>query len=195
MDNNIKQAIWNLKQGNLVIFPTETVYGLACDATNDLAVNKIYQLKSRQHNNPLSIMVSSLDIAYQYGEFNDKAIKLAQTYWPGPLTLVVPQKKQSNISQELNKGLDAIGIRIPNHSIALEILKGIGIPLAVTSANISGQQSSINIDQVKKYFRDLVFFIDGGNSKIGVPSTVVDATTSDIKILRQGTIIANPSND
>jgi L-threonylcarbamoyladenylate synthase len=189
MDDQILQAVETLKAGGVILLPTETVYGIAADARSKSAIEKIYSIKGREDTKPLQVLVSSLEQAEQIAEFNVKARELARKFWPGALTIVL-KLRSDGIPNYFNKNSDTVGIRIPNHPIALEILRELGSPLAATSANISGQGDNITFAAAQKSLGDkLDMLIDGGESKVGISSTVIDATNpAEIKILRQGSV-------
>lgn len=186
--NEINIAVTKLLNGEPVAFPTETVYGLGADCTKDQAVEKIFSLKGRPSFNPLIIHVLNLDTALKYGEFNRSALRLAQYFWPGPLTLVVPLRPGTNISNRVTARLDTIAIRVPNHPIALELLHRYPNPIAAPSANKSGYVSPTKYEHVRSEFHDDVFIIPGDQSCIGLESTIVDCSEEDIVILRPGFI-------
>ena len=186
--NDINIAITKLLNGEPVAFPTETVYGLGADCTNDQAVEKIFSLKGRPSFNPLIIHVLNLDTALKYGEFNQPALRLAQSFWPGPLTLVVPLRPGTNISQRVTAGLETIAIRVPNHPVALELLRHYPTPIAAPSANKSGYVSPTKHEHVRSEFHDDVFIIPGDQSCIGLESTIVDCSDESVAILRPGFI-------
>jgi len=175
-----------LQEGGVVAFPTETVYGLGANALMDEAVLKIYKLKQRPFKNPLIIHVSSLDEAMEYGEFNEDSLKLAQHFWSpskyaNSLTLVVPLKVNLKLSKYVTADLSTVGIRVPNHPIALKLLKQCGFPVAAPSANVSTQLSPTKESHIS--FKD-VKILEGGGSKVGIESTIVEDHT----ILRPGII-------
>ena len=185
----IQKAVDILRAGGVIAFPTETVYGLAGDATSDRAVNKIYDLKGRDTEKPLSIQVPDLETLWQYVDKNDVAEALARHFWPGPLTMVCKCKRGTAISSFVNKGGATLGVRMPQHPVALTLLKAFGKPLAVPSANLSGKAPATTVAQVEKIFGDaLDFYLDGGDSDVGTPSTVVDVSEGAVQVLRQGAI-------
>lgn len=184
--NNINIALQKLLDGDVVALPTETVYGLGADCTNDSAVQKIFSLKGRPSFNPLIIHVHDLETASKYGLFNEQALELAKTFWPGPLTLVVPLNPSIKISTYVTAGLSTIAIRCPQHLLALEILRNYPHPIAAPSANRSGYVSPTKYEHVYDEFGDKVFIIPGDQSCIGLESTIVDCSTSEIAILRPG---------
>ncbi|MGB0935420.1 MAG: L-threonylcarbamoyladenylate synthase [Alphaproteobacteria bacterium] len=181
----LQEAVETLRSGELIGLPTETVYGLACDATNGVAVAKIYQRKQRPSFNPLIIHVSDIAMAQEYGTFSSAALKLADHYWPGPVTMVVPGK--GKVSELVSAGLETIGIRMPNHQVARHIIKDLGRPIAAPSANVSGFLSPTAADHVKQSFPDLLV-LDGGPTDVGLESTIVDMSTAQPAILRAGVI-------
>jgi L-threonylcarbamoyladenylate synthase len=186
--NDIDIAITKLLSGEPVAFPTETVYGLGADCTQDQAVEKIFSLKGRPSFNPLIIHVANLESALKYGEFNPSALRLAQAFWPGPLTLVIPLRPGTNVSQRVTAGLQTIGIRVPNHPVALELLRQYPNPIAAPSANKSGYISPTKHEHVRNEFHEDVFIIPGDQSCIGLESTIVDCSEDDVAILRPGFI-------
>lgn len=189
MSNDIKIAIEKLHMGEVVAFPTETVYGLGADCTNTESVKKIFSLKGRPSFNPLIIHVANINSALKYGEFNRFALRLALAFWPGPLTLVVPLKKtHHHISPYVTAGLDTVAIRIPKHPIALELLQQYPHPIAAPSANKSGYVSPTKYEHVYDEFKDDVFIVKSDQSCIGLESTILDCSEEIVSILRPGFI-------
>lgn len=178
-----------LRAGELVAFPTETVYGLGADATNGEAVARIYAAKGRPQFNPLIVHVADLDAARRIGKFSNNAEALARAFWPGPLTLVVERQPGSGISDLVTAGLETIAIRIPDNPVAQALLKASGRPLAAPSANRSGHVSATEARHVAADLEDSVAMIlDGGATKRGVESTILDATGDTVVLLRPGAI-------
>ncbi|MEM6604108.1 MAG: L-threonylcarbamoyladenylate synthase [Pseudomonadota bacterium] len=187
--NDIDYACDLLKKGEIICLPTETVYGLAADATQDHAVKKIYALKGRPDFNPLISHVSSLEMAEQYGIFSPISRKICKSFWPGPLTIVVPKQKNCKISPIVTANLNTIALRSPDHPIISEIITRIDTPLAAPSANISGTLSPTDISHVQDAFGDNTpFIIDGGPCQIGLESTIIQVIGDNIHILRHGVI-------
>ena len=189
--DGIIKAADELKQGYLVAFPTETVYGLGADATNDHAVASIYEAKGRPKFNPLIIHVSSLDAARQYADFNHQAEDLANRFWPGALTLVLPRTPDCPLSLLVSAGLDSIAIRVPHHPVADHLLSASGLPIAAPSANRSGDISPTQAEHVLKSWPDAnlpgpKLILDGGPCSVGLESTVIDMTTDQPTLLRPG---------
>ncbi len=183
----IEWAAGLIRSGQLVAFPTETVYGLGADATQDQAVAAIFEAKGRPRFNPLIVHVPDLASARQLGRFGPLAVTLAQACWPGPLTLVVPRATNCPISQLATAGLDTIALRVPRHAVALALLVAAGRPIAAPSANPSGHVSPTLAEHVAADLKERVAMIlDGGPAEVGLESTVVDATGSQPVMLRSG---------
>lgn len=176
-----------LKAGEVVAFPTETVYGLGADATNPDAVLKIYETKGRPRFNPLIVHVADLAMAEQLAEFSPLARRLA-TLWPGPLTLVLPRRADAGLSDIATAGLDSVGIRIPDHPLAQELIRAAGRPLAAPSANPSGRLSPTTAEQVIHGFGGRVPVLDGGPADAGVESTILAVTGDTVTQLRAGAL-------
>lgn len=188
----LKQAVNFIKSGNVVAFPTETVYGLGASASNEQACQKIFQIKGRPSTNPLIVHVSSMSEAESIGEFNEDAKKLASTFWPGPLSIVVPLKPGANVASSVLAGLNTVALRIPSHNIALELIRESGLPIAAPSANPSGYISATSFQHVQEHFaneKDVFILQDVNNSKYGIESTIIDsASNNGITLLRSGFI-------
>lgn len=163
-----------LKAGGLVAFPTETVYGLGADATNARAVARLYEAKGRPSFNPLIAHVSDLGAARRIARFDERSLRLAEAFWPGPLTLVLPKAPQCPVSDLATAGLETIAVRVPAHPVAQAILRAFGKPVVAPSANISGHVSPTTAAHV---FGDLAgridLIVDGGPVSVGVESTIV----------------------
>ena len=185
----IAAAAEALRDGKLVAFPTETVYGLGADATNDKAVALVYAVKGRPAFNPLITHVADAEHAFELGQFSDDARRLAKAFWPGPLSLVVPRAENCPVSLLASAGLSSIAIRVPSHAVALEFLKAVGRPVVAPSANPSGKISPTTAEHVRRHLGDKVAVIlDGGRCKVGVESTVVSSLDGEAKLLRLGGI-------
>ncbi len=188
-EDAIARAAAELRAGHLVAFPTETVYGLGADATNGRAVALIFEAKGRPRFNPLIVHVSSRAAAERFAHFTDKASRLADAFWPGALTLVLPRRADSGISELVSAGLDTIAVRVPSHPVAQTLLEAAGVPVAAPSANISGHVSPTTAQHVEADLGDKVALIlDGGPTEHGLESTVVDATGEQIVLLRPGAV-------
>jgi L-threonylcarbamoyladenylate synthase len=188
-DSNIALAAGALRRGELVSFPTETVYGLGGDATNDRAVAAIYAAKGRPSFNPLIVHVPTLNAAMELGEFSDDAVALAKAFWPGPLTLVVKRSRKCPLSLLVSAGMDSVALRIPAHPVARALLTASGLALAGPSANPSGRISPTTAQHVAEGLDDRVAMIlDGGPCRIGVESTVLSLLDGKPALLRPGGI-------
>ena len=188
-DDVIADAARLILAGEPVAVPTETVYGLAADATNAEAVARIYEAKGRPAFNPLIVHVNDLEAAEGIGIFNDEARNLADRYWPGPLTLVVPLRDGANIASIVTAGLPSIGLRVPAHPAMQALLRAVQRPLAAPSANASGSISPTRAEHVVKSLGGRVrLVIDGGQTERGLESTIVAATGGPIRLLRPGPI-------
>jgi L-threonylcarbamoyladenylate synthase len=188
-DDSIAEAARLILSGELVGVPTETVYGLAADATNANAVARIYEAKGRPSFNPLIVHVIDLAEAERIGDFNDEARRLADRHWPGPLTLVVPLREHSGIASLVMAGLPTIGLRIPAHPAMRALLRAVGRPLAAPSANTSGSISPTRAAHVAKSLGGRIpLIIDGGATERGLESTIVAATAEKLRLLRPGPI-------
>lgn len=186
---NILAAAKRLQQGELVVLPTETVYGLGADATNDKAVANIYALKGRPTFNPLIVHVADTASAQHYVTFTPLAEMLAKVFWPGPLTLVLERQKGCKLSLLVSAGLDTVAIRVPAHPVALALIASANLPVAAPSANRSGKISPTQASHVVEEFcenPEELSILDGGACDIGVESTVVDARGELPIILRLG---------
>lgn len=184
---NIQAAARALAEGRLVAFPTETVYGLGGDATNEHAVAAIFEAKGRPRFNPLIIHFADRDAARREVRFDDRAEALADVFWPGPLTLVLPRTADSRIALLASAGLDTVAVRVPRHPVAQALLTACGLPLAAPSANVSGKVSPTTAAHVAESLGGKVTAIlDGGPCPIGVESTVVDLTGATARLLRPG---------
>ncbi len=187
-DESISLACDLIKRGEVVGVPTETVYGLAGDANNPEAIKKIFEAKGRPNDNPLIVHISSFaQLDGIVREVPEDAKKLAATFWPGPLTIIMP--KGEKVCKETTAGLDSVGVRMPSNEIAREIIARSGVPFSAPSANISGKPSPTNADDV---FADMngkiPLIIDGGECNAGVESTVVSVLSSTPIILRPGVV-------
>jgi L-threonylcarbamoyladenylate synthase len=171
---DLKKAAEILAGGGLVALPTETVYGLAADARQGEAVRRIYEAKGRPNFNPLIVHVSDLERAKEIGEFDEVSSLIAQNFWPGPLTIVVPLKKDAGISDAVTAGLSTIALRAPDHGLSQELLILSGLALAAPSANSSGKISPTSADHVRGDLGAKVdFILDGGETRRGLESTIV----------------------
>ena len=171
-DNAVSRAAEIINRGGLVIFPTETVYGLGADATNPKAAKSIYSAKGRPSDNPLIIHIADFRDAEKYTYTSDKYYKLAEAFMPGPLTVVMPSNP--TIPPETRGGLDTVAVRCPSHPFARMLIKAAGVPIAAPSANISGSPSPTTVKHViDDMYGRVAAIIDGGECEIGLESTIV----------------------
>jgi L-threonylcarbamoyladenylate synthase len=183
----IGEAAQLLREGRLVAFPTETVYGLGADAADNRAVARIFEAKGRPRFNPLIVHVVSLEAAREIGIFDELAASLAAAFWPGPLTLVVNKRSGAAIGDLVTAGLDTVAIRMPRHPVALALLEAFGGAIAAPSANRSGHVSPTRAEHVEADLGDRVAMIlDGGAVEVGLESTIVDTTSGQPRLLRSG---------
>lgn len=191
---NISEAANVIKNGGIVAVPTETVYGLACDGGNDAAVKKLFELKGRPESKPVSLMVTGPEaIDRLCADVPPAARALADFFWPGPLTIVL--KAAGDISPAVTAGSGAVGLRCPDHSRTLELLRTAGCPLAVPSANLSGEEAPTELTGVLSAFDGKIDgYIDGGACAVGTASTVIDMSSVPYRILRQGGVSENDIN-
>jgi len=184
----IKLAAEEIKKGNLVAFPTETVYGLGADALNEKAVAKIFQAKGRPYNDPLIAHIADIKELYRLSkQVPPVAIKLVKVFWPGPLTLVL--KKSKLVSGIVTAGLDTVAVRMPEDNIALSLIREAETPIAAPSANLFGRTSPTTAQHVADDLDGKIeMIINGGKTKVGVESTVLDVTVEPVRVLRAGGI-------
>ena len=198
----IQNAAESLLDGNLVAFPTETVYGLGADATNEKAVARIYEVKGRPTNHPLIVHISSMDNLDKWAQdIPEYAVKLARAFWPGSMTLILPR---TDLAKDfITGGQNNVGIRVPEHTVALSLLKEFeaqgGIGVAAPSANKFGKVSPTSADDVMAELSDYLnwddLVLDGGPSLVGIESTIINCTNTTPTILRPGAITAAMIND
>lgn len=183
----LDRAAQILREGGLVAFPTETVYGLGADATRDAAVAGIYAAKDRPRFNPLIAHLPSLEAALEEGVFSAMAKILARRFWPGPLTLVVPAGPRCTVCDLACAGLDSVALRVPGHPLALSLLARVGRPVAAPSANRSGRISPTSADHVwAELTGRMDAVLDGGPALVGVESTIVSCLDGEPRLLRPG---------
>ncbi len=187
--NLVKVAASALRKGELVAFPTETVYGLGADARNSEALKKLFKLKGRPEKHPLIVhLKDASDLSEWCAELPDSALLLAKLFWPGPLTLVL--KKSPDLSELVTGGQNTVALRVPGHPLALELLREFGSGIAAPSANRFGKVSPTSAEHVRAEFPDeLAIVLDGGPCEIGIESTIVDLSSDSPRVLRPGMIL------
>lgn len=188
--DEISEAANEIKNGNLVLFPTETVYGIGANALDENAVKKIFKAKGRAQDNPLIVHVSNVQMAENIVKGITKLEKkIIENFWPGPLTIIFKRKNEQIIPNVVTANLDTVGIRMPSNKIAKELIEKAGVPIAAPSANISGKPSGTNVEDIIEELDGKVSYIlDGGATDIGLESTVIMVENEKIKILRPGKI-------
>ncbi|MFO7798935.1 L-threonylcarbamoyladenylate synthase [Rhodohalobacter sp.] len=183
---DFQSAVELIKKGDVIAFPTETVYGLGADANNILAIKKTYELKGRPSDNPLIVHVSSVSQAEDITRnLPESFYKLAESFWPGPLTLIV--EKNPSVPDIVTGGLSTVAVRMPNHPLALKLITQSG-PLTAPSANKSGKPSPTKPEHIWQDYGDVLPVLDGGSTTIGLESTILDLTSELPEILRPGAI-------
>ncbi|WBW50269.1 L-threonylcarbamoyladenylate synthase [Peptoniphilus equinus] len=192
---DVKTIVDTFKEGGLVVFPTETVYGLGADGTNPKALKKIFKAKGRPGDNPLILHIARRDqLQGIVAEVSKEAEALMDAFWPGPLTLIF--KRKATIPDEVTAGLDTVAVRMPSHKVAHEILDAVNRPIAAPSANISGRPSTTTYKRVYEDLNGLVdIIVDGGQADVGIESTVVDTTVTPPMVLRPGKITVEELDD
>jgi L-threonylcarbamoyladenylate synthase len=185
--STVLEAAEALRRGGLVLMPTETVYGLAADAANPAAIAALFEAKGRPRFNPLIAHVTGLEAAKRFGAFDERARRLAEAFWPGPLTLVVPVTDEAAVCDLARAGLDTVAIRAPAHPMAQALLEAFGGPLCAPSANRSGRPSPTTLrDALDETGSAAAAFIDGGPCHVGLESTVVAVLDGPPRLLRPG---------
>lgn len=183
----ITETASTIRAGGLVVYPTETVYGLGADACSAKAIGKIFKLKGRGARKPIPIAVNSLDMARQVAELTPAAEALFTEFLPGPLMVVA--KARLNVSKLLTAGTGKVGIRVPNHQVALKLIEFVGGPITATSANLSGKTAPLTVKEaLEQLGKNVDVALDAGKCELGIPSTVVDVTSKRPNVLRKGPI-------
>ena len=186
--DKLKEISKIIKNGGIVVFPTETVYGIGTNGLNKEAISRLYEVKQRPINKPISLLVSSIDMAEMVAkDITDMEYKLMDKFFPGPLTIIL--KKKNIVPDNLTNNTDTVGIRMPDNIIAKKLIEYAKVPIATPSANISGKPSGTDINYIMENFKDKVdYYIDGGQSKLGIGSTIVKVENGYPLILREGSI-------
>ena len=184
----LKEPAKIIKDGGIVVFPTETVYGIGTNGLDEEAVKRLFEVKHRPIEKPISLLVSNMEMVGQIAkDITDIEYKIMEAFFPGPLTIIL--KKKGNVPDIITAGKETVGIRMPSGEIARKIVEYANVPIAAPSANISGEPSGTNIKNIIKSFDGQVdYFIDGGESKLGISSTIVQVIDGVPHILREGSI-------
>lgn len=181
-----ERAIKILKAGGIAVIPSDTVFIPACRIDRKDAIKRLYQIKKRPKNQPTLVLVSSISMAKKYVVITEAAKKLIKKFWPGPLTIICPAKK--NVPKEIQGRNGTLGVRYPNYSFILKIIKAVGVPILAPSANFKGKLPPKRFKDLDKDFIKLADYVFKGKCKVGAESTVVDATVMPPKILREGAL-------
>ena len=189
----MNDLIKNIEDGNLVIVPTDTVYGISCDATNKNAIEKVFIAKKREKK-PLIVMVSNIDMLKKYvKDINDLEQKLIDKYWPNTLTILF--KKSDNLLEEITCGSEYVGIRMPDNKLLLDLMNKINKPIISTSANISGSSVITNTNLIEPELKEYISYVYDDGEKTNVASTLVKVEDGRIKILREGILSSKIKED
>jgi len=184
----LEEAIRQLKQGGVVIFPTETSYGIACDATNHQAVERVMRIKQRSDTMPMALIIADMSMAQWCGQLDPALEELAKRHWPGPLTVVVPNANRDLSPLCLRDG--TVGLRISSHPIAHALTEGLGKPIVATSANRSGCPSAYSVAEIQEQFANQQdqpdLYLDGGTLEPSPPSMIIELVNGEIVVHRQG---------
>ena len=188
----LKKAAELIKQGKIVVFPTETVYGIGTNGLDENAVKKLYEVKKRPLDKPISLLVSNMEMVNLIAkDITEIEYKIMEKFFPGPLTIIL--KKKNVVPNIVTAGQDTIGVRMPSGEVARKLVEMANVPIAAPSANISGQPSGTNLQEIKKHL-DADYFIDG-QCELGLSSTIVKVVDGKPQILRQGKITLEEINE
>lgn len=192
--SGIAEAINVLKQGGVIMYPTETCYGIGCDLTNKIASKKLFALKKRPMDLPVSALFASIDQSKHYIMWNDEALSIAKKYLPGPLTIIMPMRNGATLLYLMPyESLSTVGIRISSHPVAMKLAASCSFPIATTSANLHGKPEAYSVDEIMEQYQhealqpDLI--IDGGVLPTAKPSTIIEMKSNKAITLRQGDIL------
>ncbi|MCF6276237.1 MAG: threonylcarbamoyl-AMP synthase [Candidatus Magasanikbacteria bacterium] len=194
-DISIKEIVKALQSGKVIVYPTETSYGFGVDATNKEAVNKIFKIKQRQKGKPVLVVMPNIHMAMEYVEWSEKLDELAQKYWPGPLTVVVPTKNNHNLASGVVAGDNTLAFRISSHPLVAELTQKLGKPIVSTSANLASQNDPYDAQEIISIFEkeenkpDII--IDAGELPEESPSTIIRLLNGELEVLRQGQVKMN----
>ncbi len=191
--DGINRAVKILKEGRLVAFPTETVYGLGCDALNEAAVRRVFEVKRRPLSKPLIVGVSEKEEVYEIAEVNREAEKLMKEFFPGPLTIVL--KKKPVVPNVVTAGGDKVAVRMPDHEVPLKLTEKLGKPIVVPSANVTGKPSPMTYEHVLEDLGDKIDAVIVGKCSVGIESTIVDLTVKPARVLRLGAVRVKELNE
>lgn len=181
-DHSIREAAGLIREGKLVVYPTDTLYGLGCNALDEDAISAVFDVKKRDRGKPLSVTVCNLKMLRKYAVFDERAMRVMEPFLPSPVTFLV---KKRMLPDSLTGGSDKVGVRIPEDRTALKLVMEAGVPIVATSANISGRPSSETVEEALAQLPAVDLFLDSGR-RSGLPSTIVDLTLDPPEIVREG---------
>lgn len=188
----LEEAAEFIKRGKIVVFPTETVYGIGTNGLDGDAVRKLYEVKQRPLNKPITLLVSNMEMVNLIAkDITETEYKIMEKFFPGPLTIIL--KKKDVVPDIVTAGGDTVGVRMPSGETARKLVEVAGVPIAAPSANITGEPSGTNLQEIKKHLK-ADYFIDGGKSELGLASTIVKVIDGKVQILRQGHITLEDIN-
>ena len=191
MNKNLEKAVEVFKSGGIVIFPTDTAFGIGCRIDDEKAIQKMFALRKRSNEKAVPVLVSSIEMAQDYvEEIPSQVSALMKKYWPGGLTIVLKCKKEKVPNLVRGGGL-TIGIRMPNHSTVRNLINQVGVPILAPSANFSGGQTPFNFSELNPELVELVDFVMPGRCSLKRASTVIDCSTQPFKIIREGAVEIN----
>ena len=184
----LEKVATSIQEGRILVFPTETVYGIGTNGLDEQAVKKLYEVKQRPENKAISLLVSDIKMVEKIAkDITELEYKLMEKFFPGPLTIIL--KKKDNVPDIVTAGKDTVGVRMPSGEIARKLVEYAKTPIAAPSANISGEPSGTNLENIINNFDGKVeYFIDGGETELGISSTIIEVINNEIHILREGSI-------
>ncbi|HZQ29767.1 MAG TPA: L-threonylcarbamoyladenylate synthase [Patescibacteria group bacterium] len=186
--NDLQTAIKILNDGGIIIFPTDTAFGIGCRIDKDETIKRLFNIRKRPVNQATPVLVSSIEMAKEYvEEIPNDVQNLMKLYWPGALTIVLPCKTEK-VPELVRGGGSTIGIRVPNHETTIELIKGVGVPILGPSANFHGEDTPYSVQQLNSELVKLVDFVLPGETKLKQASTVIDCSQNPWKILREGAV-------
>lgn len=195
MGTNLENTVEVLKKGGILIFPTDTAFGIGCRIDNDLAVKRLFEIRRRPENKPTPVLVDSIQMAEKYtDELPHDVHKLMEKYWPGGLTIVLKSSK-GNVSPLVKGGLNTLGLRMPNHPSLLSVISQLGVPIIGSSANFAGERTPFKRREIDQRLINLVDYIMEGEAKGMQSSTVIDCTKKPWIILRHGAVLVEELTD
>lgn len=188
--NNIQEATDVFKKGGVVVFPTDTAYGIGCRIDALEAVSRVFKVKRRDLSNALLVLVDSIEMAEKYVTFDPQSLTFVKKYWPGGLTVFLPCDLEK-VPEIVRAGMKKLAVRVPKHEGMLRVIREIGVPIIATSANISGESTPFSLEQVDKKILDQADFVLSGECTYGKESTIIDCAVQPWKVIRKGAVEIN----